>query len=242
MRPEWSQGGCEAFIDFDRRWRSVGGMRTTGAVLVAAGVGALVALAGGSPLPAAAAPAPASAPHAPLIALAQAQQPIERQIGSAARNVVREVRRYFRTLGWMFGRAADWWGNWIKRASFYILVAVVAALADGSLVNAWRLEGLRVLATYVPMMLYVYARLLFSAGVKLAPKLVLVGAIVYGLVWRDLLPDRRWVPGRMEDILLIVLATRAFVYACPEELVDRYAERAVTLRRRMMTFQRARTR
>jgi hypothetical protein len=172
----------------------------------------------------------------------QSDQPIERRVGGAAKELVRGVRRYFRTLSWMVGRAADWWGNWIKRASFYIAVAVVAALADASLVNAWRMEGLRTLATYVPMMLYVYARLLFSSGVKLAPKLVLLGTIIYGVIWRDLLPDRRWVPGRLEDIILIAVATRAFVYACPEELVNQYAARAVTLRRRVTFFQRARTR
>jgi hypothetical protein len=172
----------------------------------------------------------------------QSDQPIERRVGGAAKELVRGVRRYFRTLSWMVGRAADWWGNWLKRASFYIAVAVVAALADASLVNAWRTEGLRALATYVPMMLYVYARLLFSGGVKLAPKLVLLGTIIYGIIWRDLLPDRRWVPGRLEDIILIAIATRAFVYACPEELVNQYAARAVTLRRRVTFFQRARTR
>lgn len=178
-------------------------------------------------------------PRAVLGSAVQSDEPIERRLGGAARGVVREVRRSARTIGWMFGRAVNWWGNWIKRAAFYIAVAIVAALADASLVNAWRLEGLRALAAYVPMMLYVYARLLFSSGVHLAPKIMLVGAIVYGMVWRDLLPDRRWIPGRLEDIVLIVIATRAFVYACPEELLDRYADRAVRLRRRMTLFQRA---
>lgn len=174
--------------------------------------------------------------------LLQADPPIEKQIGAAARSVLREIRRSFRQLSWMFGRAMNWWGNWIKRAAFYIFVAIVAALADGSMVGAWRVQGIRVLATYVPMMLYVYGRLLVSSGVSLAPKLLLLGAIIYGAVWRDLLPDRRWIPGRLEDIALIVIATRAFVYACPEALVNQYAERAVQLRRRMSTFQRARSR
>ena len=218
--------------------------RAGSAVLIAALISVLSALAAAVPfgVGAQAAESAMAVPKAAVLMLLQTDQPIERQLGGAARSVVREIRRYFRTLLWMFGRAADWWGNWLKRAAFYIFVAVVAALVDGSLVNAWRMEGIRVIATYVPMMLYVYARLLFSAGVKLAPKLMLVGAIIYGMVWRDLLPDRRWVPGRLEDIVLIVIATRAFVSACPEDLVDQYAERAVSLRRRMTFFQRARTR
>jgi hypothetical protein len=48
------------------------------------------------------------------------------------------------------------------------------------------------------------------------------------------------IPGRIEDIVLIVVATRTFVYACPEALVNEYAERAVNLKRRVMAIQRAR--
>jgi uncharacterized membrane protein YkvA (DUF1232 family) len=91
-------------------------------------------------------------------------------------------------------------------------------------------------------MLYVYTRLLFSAGVNLAPKLLLVGALIYGVVRSDFVPDSSLVPGRIEDIVLIVIATRVFVYACPEELVNAYAERAVNLKRRVLSLQRARTR
>lgn len=169
-------------------------------------------------------------------------QPFERQLGSAVRSMFRELRRYLHLLSIIAARALGWWGKWIKRSLFYVAVAFMAAIADGSLLNAFRQDGVRTLTTYVPMMLYVYTRLLFSAGVKLAPKLVLIGTIIYGAVWRDLIPDRRWIPGRVDDILLIVIAARAFVYACPEELVNQYAERAVVLRRRVASFQRARQR
>ena len=168
--------------------------------------------------------------------LAQGES-LDQQIGGATRGLFRELRRAWRTVLWMFGRAFEWWGGWIKRGAFYFGVALVAAMADSGLVNAWRVEGLRALVTYVPLMLYVYGRLLFSAGVALLPKLLLLGALVYGVVRRDLLPDRSFVPGRLEDIVLIVIATRAFVYACPEALVDEYAERAVSLRRRIAALQ-----
>ena len=87
-------------------------------------------------------------------------------------------------------------------------------------------------------MLYVYGRLLFSRGVSLAPKLLLIGTLIYGAVRGDLVPDTR-MSGRIEDIILIVIATRAFIYACPEELVSRYAQRAVGFRRRIAELQRA---
>jgi hypothetical protein len=161
---------------------------------------------------------------------------IDGQLSGAVKDVIRGVRRSWNTVQWMFSRAATWWGDWLRRGAFSIAVAVVAALADVGLLNAFRLDGVRALVSYVPLMLYVYGRLLFSRGVSLAPKLLLLGTLVYGAVRRDLLPDTR-MSGRIEDIILIVIATRAFIYACPEELVNQYAQRAIGFRRRIAQLQ-----
>jgi hypothetical protein len=161
---------------------------------------------------------------------------VDGQISGAVKDVIRGVRRSWNTVQWMFSRAAFWWGDWLRRGAFSIAVAVIAALADRGLLNALRLDGLRALIGYVPLMLYVYGRLLFSRGVSLAPKVILLGTLVYGAVRGDLLPDTR-LSGRIEDIILIVIATRAFIYACPEELVDDYAQRAIGFRRRVAQFQ-----
>lgn len=157
---------------------------------------------------------------------------IDGQVSSATKVMVRSLRRSWHTVQWMYKKAAGWWGLWFRRGAFSLGVAIVAALADVGLLNAFRLEGLRALVTYVPLMLYVYGRLLFSRGVSLVPKLLLLGAVIYGGVRRDLLPDTRMF-GRLEDIVLIVIATRAFIYACPEELVNEYAQRAIGFRRRV---------
>jgi len=177
-----------------------------------------------------AAPAPVGA----LFTLAVDDPPIERQIGSLTKTVFREIRRSFRMLRWMFWRAVDWWGGWVRRAAFSIGVAVLALLADRSLIAAWQSQGLRALFTNAALMLYVYARLLFSGKVPIAPKLLLLGALLYGVVPSDLMPDRRFWPGQLEDLLLIVIAVRVFVYGCPEDSVNEYAERAVTLKRRLV--------
>jgi hypothetical protein len=174
------------------------------------------------------------------VAASDTSPPVERQVSSFVKGVIKEIRWSFRMLRWMFWRALDWWGGWLKRGAFSLAVAIVAALADSGLVNAWRAEGLRTLATYSALMLYVYGRLLFSAGVNLAPKLLLAGALIYGFVRRDLVPDASFIPGRVEDIVFIVIATRAFVYSCPEALVNQYAQRAVGLKRRVLAPQRAR--
>ena len=164
-------------------------------------------------------------------------QPFERRVSDLTKSMLQGARWSYRMLRSMVWKAVDWWGRWARLAAFSLGVAIIAALADSGLVNAWRAEGLRTLMTYSVLMLYVYARLLFSAGVSLAPKLLLVAALIYGVVRRDFVWDKSYVPGRIDDIVLIIVATRAFVYACPEELVNQYAERAVSLKRRMLGLQ-----
>lgn len=185
-----------------------------------------------TPAPAAAAPVslPVAATAGNVVALAPGGDSIDDQIRGLTRGLMLQLRRYWRITKVIWTRASNWWGYWLRKAALPIGIVLLAMLADASLLNAFRLEGLRALATYVPLMLYVYLQLLFSGGVRLLPKLLLLGAIVYGAIRRDLLPDRTLVPGRVDDIILLVVATRAFVYACPEELVERYAARAVGLR------------
>lgn len=161
---------------------------------------------------------------------------IDGQLGGIVKDTFRGLRRSWNTVQWMFAKAGSWWMEGLRRGAFSIAVAVVAALADTGLLNAFRLEGLRALVSYVPLMLYVYGRLLFSRGVNLVPKVLLLATLIYGAVRRDLLPDTR-MSGRVEDIILIVIATRAFIYACPEELVNAYAQRAIGFRRRVAQLQ-----
>ena len=197
------------------------------AMLVVAGV-----LVTSNPDTADAAPAPLL-PSALMTLAADADQPVEKQIGGATKTVLHGFRRSFRLMGWGVQQAFAWWAGSFKRTLFSLGVAIIAALADGGLISTWRNAGLRTAVTYSRMMLYVYARLLFSSRVHLAPKLLLLGSIVYGAVRRDFVPDRALVPGRLDDIILIVIATRTFIYTCPEALVSEFAGRAINLRRRV---------
>ena len=140
----------------------------------------------------------------------------------------------------LFWDVVDWWRGWLKGAVFSLAVAIIAALADKCLLDVWRAEGFRVAVRDALLMLYVYARLLLSNGVSLAPKLLFLGALIYGVVQNDFVPDTSLVPGRVEDVVLIVIATRAFIYACPDAQLNEYASRAVSFRQRIASLQRPR--
>lgn len=165
----------------------------------------------------------------------------EERLGAWTREVLSDVRRTTRRVSWLLNRSFTVWWKWFKRSARFCLIAVAAALADGQLVAAWRREGMRVIVNYVPLMLYVYARLLLTLRVRWVGKTLLVLSILYG-VWRsDLIFDGR-SGGMLDDIVLIVVATRFFLYTCPEELVLSYAEGAVSWRRRVAMHQRSRQR
>jgi hypothetical protein len=169
------------------------------------------------------------------------QKTFEEQLGAWTRERLRGVRRTVRRVTWLFSHSLSVWWRWFKRSFRFLLVALVAALADGQLVAAWRREGIRVIINYVPLMLYVYARLLLSPRVRLIGKVLLVLSIAYGVRRSDLIFDGR-SGGMVDDIVLIVVATRFFLYTCPEELVAAYAQSAVNWRTRISTDQRVRER
>lgn len=169
------------------------------------------------------------------------QRTFEERLGGWTRERLRGIRRTVRRVSWLLDRSLSVWWKWFKRSLRFLLVALAAALADGQLVAAWRREGIRVIINYVPLMLYVYARLLLSPRVRLIGKVLLVLSITYGVRRSDLIFDGR-SGGMIDDIVLIVVATRFFLYTCPEELVAAYAQSAVGWRTRISALQRVRQR
>jgi uncharacterized membrane protein YkvA (DUF1232 family) len=208
--------------------------------LAVAVIVALAALFGqlARPVPVDAAPSFPSTGHFSL----RSDEPFERVLGSFTKDRLKDGRRVMRGMYWTITRSFTKWAQWARRLLPFALIALIAALADRSLVAAWRSEGLRVLVTYAPLMLYVYARLLFSRQVRIAGKLFLVLALCYGVKRRDLIVDRTVIPGMVDDAILIVIATRVFLSTCSERLVSAFAEQAYGWRRRVTTLQRARQR
>ncbi len=175
------------------------------------------------------------APWGPL-PLLQESPPVERRLRASVRDIIRNVRRFVKRATYLVTNSPTWWWRRAKRLVWPVLFAFGALLFDPGLLSAWKNDGVRVLATYVPMMIYVYSRLFVSNGVSVITRLGVVVALVYG-VWRhDVFSDGRWNSvglGRFDDLVVIALAVRAFVASCPEELVQRYAERAIAIRNRI---------
>ena len=171
------------------------------------------------------------------IPLVQDRPPVERRLQLSVKNAYREVRRSLKRSRYFIFNSPTWWGRRIKRLAWPMLFAIGALLLDSALISAWKNDGLGVVTTYVPLMLYVYGRLFFSRGVRLIPRLAVVVALIYGIWRQDLIRDPRWSSlgrGRIDDLVVILAAVRLFVYACPDALVEKYAQRAIALHGRIL--------
>jgi uncharacterized membrane protein YkvA (DUF1232 family) len=81
----------------------------------------------------------------------------------------------------------------------------------------------------LPNLLRLYWRLLADRRVPLWPKAVLLGAFGYVALPVDLIPDLMPVIGQLDDLTLLVLVGRAFLWWCPAEVVAEHM-RALRLR------------
>jgi len=81
----------------------------------------------------------------------------------------------------------------------------------------------------LPSLLRLYWRLLGDRRVPHWPKAVLVGTLAYVAVPFDLLPDFMPVVGQLDDLTLVILVGRAFLWWCPAEVVTEHL-RALRLR------------
>jgi uncharacterized membrane protein YkvA (DUF1232 family) len=81
----------------------------------------------------------------------------------------------------------------------------------------------------LPRLLRLYWRLLTDRRVPLWPKAVLVGAVAYVVSPFDLIPDFTPIVGQLDDLTLLVLVGRAFLWWCPAGVVTEHM-RALRLR------------
>jgi uncharacterized membrane protein YkvA (DUF1232 family) len=71
----------------------------------------------------------------------------------------------------------------------------------------------------LPNFLRLYWRLIRDRRVSVWPKALLLLSILYVLSPLDFLPDVAPLIGQVDDVLIVILVSRLFVYLCPPEVV-----------------------
>jgi uncharacterized membrane protein YkvA (DUF1232 family) len=86
------------------------------------------------------------------------------------------------------------------------------------------MRGLRFLR-HLPHFVQLYWRLLRDPRVSAWPKALLLLGILYVLSPIDIIPDVIPFIGEVDDLLLLILACRLFMYLCPPEVVRDHVRR-----------------
>jgi uncharacterized membrane protein YkvA (DUF1232 family) len=81
------------------------------------------------------------------------------------------------------------------------------------------------LIRHLPHFARLYWRLLRDARVPIWPKLVLLGGFLYVLSPIDVMPDVLPVIGQIDDLVVLLVVCRLFMYLCPPAVVREHVAR-----------------
>jgi len=93
-----------------------------------------------------------------------------------------------------------------------------------SLFSALSVRGLQLLR-HLPQFARLYWRLLRDARVSIWPKALLVVGVLYVISPLDLIPDFILGIGEVDDLVVLIVLARVFIYLCPPEVVREHVGR-----------------
>jgi uncharacterized membrane protein YkvA (DUF1232 family) len=146
----------------------------------------------------------------------------------SAKVVRTAIRRVFNHILWS-GRT---WVRWVRAACPFVLIVLVAPLCEPGLLATWREQGFAAFRAAVALTVAVYVRLLADGRSPVLGKILLVLALAYGIKRSDLIPDG-WIRiGLIDDVIIVGVASRVFMWLCPTRLVEEHARKATRGRAR----------
>lgn len=173
--------------------------------------------------------APSAAGRAVGMMLASAP-PIESQLSAGTTNLLRTIRKNVRQVIRKFRYGVGQWSRWLGGLVVFLVVGLVVPLLGREGLRTFRNEGFLAFSRQLSLAMAVYVRLLIDGRTPVVGKALLVFAVVYGAAPRDLLPDRFGVLNYVDDIVLLILASRSFMMLCPQAIVEEHALAAAARR------------
>ncbi len=150
-------------------------------------------------------------------------QPIENQLSAGTTNLLRTIRKRVRLVARRLRYGAASWSTWLGGLVLFLVVALIIPLLGRDNLRTFREQGFLAFARELSLALAVYVRLLIDSRTPVIGKALLAFAVVYGAAPRDLFPDRFAFVYFVDDLVLLVLASRCFMMLCPQEIVEEHA-------------------
>jgi uncharacterized membrane protein YkvA (DUF1232 family) len=150
-------------------------------------------------------------------------QPLENQLSAGTTNLLRTIRKRVRLIIRRLRYGAAIWSTWLGGLVLFLVVALIIPLLGRDNLRTFREQGFLAFARELSLALAVYVRLLIDSRTPVIGKALLAFAVVYGAAPRDLFPDRFALLYFVDDLVLLVLASRSFMMLCPQETVEEHA-------------------
>ncbi len=134
------------------------------------------------------------------------------------------LERALPALPVLLGEITYAWSYVLLWTIVFLAIAALSAVADVRLFSDLRRGRLTSLLEYVAQGFRTFFKLLRDRQTPYTARALLGVALVYWLSspW-DIFPDNWQVPGFLDELLVTLAATKAFMYLCPEWLVSRHA-------------------
>lgn len=171
-------------------------------------------------------------PLAGMAAAASLAQPLETRLSAGTTGLLRTLRKRARQFGRNLRYGLGRWSAWFGALVVFGVLAVILPLLGRDSLRTFREEGLAAFLSELSLAVAVYVRLLIDGRTPFVGKALLAFAVVYGAASHDLVPDRRSPLTFLDDVILLVLASRSFMMLCPQDIVDEHALAAAQARAR----------
>jgi len=143
-------------------------------------------------------------------------------VGRFVHRLVKRSENTTRRLQEVLANAGVLWLPVLLSALVFLLIAGVSSAADVRMLEM-RHRGPLALSRYLGRGTLTFFRIVRDRHTPNVARLILVAAFAYWILPVDLIPDRTLLPGCLDDLLIAVVAAKAFIYLCPDALVARHA-------------------
>lgn len=131
----------------------------------------------------------------------------------------------------VLGFAALLWLWVVLSVAAFLIVAAVASATDLRMLTL-RHDSPGALSIYLARGIRLFFRVLRDRRTPNPARMVLVAALLYWLLPMDVIPDRSYFPGFVDDFIVAAVAAKLFIYLCPDWLLVRHAFVVQARRRR----------
>jgi uncharacterized membrane protein YkvA (DUF1232 family) len=136
--------------------------------------------------------------------------------------VATHTERGLRRVGALVTSAAAAWLWILPSAILCLIVAAVASATDLRMLDLRR-QTPQMLARDLVHGVRTFFGILRDHQTRYLPRAVLALALLYWLLPTDLVGDGTPVVGMLDDLIVVILAAKLFIYLCPDAVVEAHA-------------------